>query len=408
MDFTVKSGSPEKHRTPCVVVGIYEGRRLTSAAEKIDAAAGGYLSDLLRRGDIEGKVGQTQLLYKVPEVLAERVLLIGCGREGELGDGQFRKIVAKATSLLNELGVGEAMSCLIDLAVTQRDTRWKTRQHVDAGEDALYRFEQLKSKKDEAGRPLRKCTLLVGERGDVAETEEAVRIAKAVAEGIKLTKDLGNLPPNISTPGKHADQARTLAKRHKTIKVEVLDRGDMEKLGMGALLAVARGSQEPPKLIVVQYRGGKKNDKSDALDGKGVTFASGGIATLTGACVVALGKHASGLLGNNEALIQDLLKAGKETGDRAWELPLWEDYQDQLKTHFADMANIGGRDGGTITATSYHTRFTKKFQWAHLDIAGTAWLTGDKKGATGRPVPLLTQYLLDRVAGRQAGADTKK
>src|SRR3569832_1466690 len=318
MDFTVKSGSPEKHRTPCVVVGIYEGRRLTSAAEKIDDAAGGYLSDLLRRGDIEGKVGQTLLLYKVPEVLAERVLLIGCGREGELGDGQFRKIVAKATSLLNELGVGEAMSCLIELVVSLRDTRWKTRQHVDAGEDALYRFEQLKSKKDEAGRPLRKCTLLVGERGDVAETEEAVRIAKAVAEGIKLTKDLGNLPPNICTPGYLADQARTLAKRHKTIKVEVLDRGDMEKLGMGALLAVARGSQvspklivvqyrggnknkkqnkknkkkqnknaqhtkthnkqEPPKLIVVQYRGGKKNDRPVALVGKGVTFDSGGIS----------------------------------------------------------------------------------------------------------------------------------
>src|SRR3569623_294311 len=449
MDFTVKSGSPEKHRTPCVVVGIYEGRRLTSAAEKIDDAAGGYLSDLLRRGDIEGKVGQTLLLYKVPEVLAERVLLIGCGREGELGDGQFRKIVAKATSLLNELGVGEAMSCLIELAVTQRDTRWKTRQHVDAGEDALYRFEQLKSKKDEAGRPLRKCTLLVGERGDVAETEEAVRIAKAVAEGIKLTKDLGNLPPNICTPGYLADQARTLAKRHKTIKVEVLDRGDMEKLGMGALLAVARGSQEPPKLIVVQYRGGKKNDKSVALVGEGVipttenlpsgtatkpgdvvtslsgqtieilnTDAEGrlilcdaltyaarfepaaviDIATLTGACVIALGKHASGLMGNDEALGDALLDAGKRSGDRAWQLPLWEEYQDQLKTNFADMANVGGREGGTITAACFLSRCAKMYKWAHLDIAGTAWVTGEKKGATGRPVPLLIQYLLDRAA----------
>src|SRR3569832_1191243 len=506
MDFTVKSGSPEKHRTPCVVVGIYEGRRLTSAAEKIDDAAGGYLSDLLRRGDIEGKAGQSLLLYKVLVVLAESVLLIGCGRECELGNGKIRKIVAKATSLLNELGVGESLSCLIELAVFQRDTRWKTRQHVDAGEDALFCFEQLKSKKDAAGRPLRKCTLLGGERGDVAETEEAVRIAKAVAEGIKLTKDLGNLPPNICTPGYLADQARTLAKRHKTIKVEVLDRGDMEKLGMGALLAVARGSQVSLLLFVVLFCCGLFFVLSVVLDGLGVTFDSGGIsikpaqamdemkfdmcgaasvlgtletiallklplnvvgvipstenlpsgtatkpgdvvtslsgqtieilntdaegrlilcdaltyterfepdvvidiATLTGACVVALGKHASGLLGNNEALIQALLKAGKETGDRAWELPQWEDYQDQLKTLFADMANVGGRDGGTITAACFLSRITKKFQWAHLDIAGTAWLTGDKKGATGRPVPLLTQYLLDRVAGRQAGADTKK
>src|SRR3569623_2307192 len=310
-----------------------------------------------------------------------------------------------------------------------------------------------------AGRPLRKCTLLVGERGDVAETEEAVRIAKAVAEGIKLTKHPGNLPPNICPPGYLADQARTLAKRHKTIKVEVLDRGDMEKLGMGALLAVARGSQEPPKLIVVQYRGGKKNDRPVALVGKGVTFDSGGfsikpaqamderkfdmcgaasvlgtretiallklplnvvgvipstenlpsgtatkpgdvvtslsgqtieilntdaegrlilcdaltytervepaavidIATLTGACVIALGKHASGLMGNDEALVDSLLDAGKRSGDRAWQLPLWEEYQDQLKTNFADMANVGGREGGTITAACFLSRYAKKY-----------------------------------------------
>ena len=498
MEFTVKTAGSEKQRTPCIVVGVYEKRGLTPAAEKLDAAAGGYLSDLLRRGDIEGKTGQTLLLHKVPELAAERVLLIGCGRADKLGDEPFRKIVAKATALLNELGVGEATSCLLELPVAQRDLRWKTRQHIQVGEDTVYRFDQLKSKKEETSRPLRKYTLLVNERAEVGDAEEAIAIAKAVAEGVRLTKNLGNLPPNICTPSYLADQARTLAKRHKAMKVEVLDREDMEKLGMGALLAVARGSEEPPKLIVVHYRGGKKNDKPIALVGKGVTFDSGGIsikpaqamdemkfdmcgaasvlgtletvallklplnvvgvipatenlpsgtatkpgdvvtslsgqtieilntdaegrlilcdaltyaerfepevvidiATLTGACVVALGKHASGLLGNNEALIQDLLKAGKETGDRAWELPLWEDYQDQLKTNFADMANVGGRDGGTITAACFLSRYTKKFQWAHLDIAGTAWNTGDKKGATGRPVPLLTQYLLDRVAVR--------
>jgi leucyl aminopeptidase len=131
------------------------------------------------------------------------------------------------------------------------------------------------------------------------------------------------------------------------------------------------------------------------------------IATLTGACVIALGKHASGLLSNHHPLAHDLLNAAKASGDRAWELPLWDDYQDQLKSNFADMANVGGREAGTITAACFLARFTKKLHWAHLDIAGTAWLSGDKKGATGRPVPLLTQYLIDRVAEQQGSSADK-
>ena len=500
MEFTVKSVTPEKLRTACVVVGVYEAKRLSASAEKLNATAGGYLIESLRRGDLEGKPGQVLLLHSVPDIAAERVLLVGCGKEDDVADHQFRKAVAKATNTLQELGIGEAMNCLGEVHVNGRDLRWKLRQIVDISEDVTYRFALLKSKKDDTRRALRKLTLTVGERADIAGAEEAVRIATAVAEGVKLTKDLGNMPPNICTPTYLADQARALAKRRKSIKVDVLDSHGMEKLGMGSLLAVARGSQEPPKLIVAHYRGGKKNDKPVALVGKGVTFDSGGIsikpaqamdemkfdmcgaasvlgtleaiarlelpinvvgvipatenlpsgtatkpgdvvtslsgqtieilntdaegrlilcdaltyterfdpavvidiATLTGACVIALGKHASGLLGNDQTLIQDLLDAGKSTGDRAWELPLWDDYQDQLKTNFADMTNVGGREGGTITAACFLARFTKKFKWAHLDVAGTAWVTGDKKGATGRPVPLLTQYLLDRVAASDA------
>lgn len=496
MDFTVKNLAPEKQRSACLVLGVYEGRRLTPAAEKIDAAADGYLTELLRRGDLEGKLCQTLLLHHVPRIAAERVLLIGGGREQDLGDTQFRKIIAKVSAALGEIGVTEATSFLGELTVKGRDLAWKLRQIVEGGADAAYRYDRLKSKKDESRRPLRKWVINAAERGELAAAEEAVRIGKAVAEGVRLAKELGNLPPNICTPGYLADQARALGKRHKAVKVDVLDQSDMERLGMGALLAVARGSQEPPKLIVVHYRGGKKGEPPVALVGKGITFDSGGIsikpaqamdemkfdmcgaasvlgaletaaqlalplnivgvipatenlpsgtatkpgdvvtslsgqtieilntdaegrlilcdaltyaeryepavvidiATLTGACVIALGKHASGLLGNDEVLVQDLLKAGRDSGDRAWELPLWEDYQDQLKTNFADMANVGGREGGTITAACFLSRFTKKFRWAHLDIAGTAWVTGDKKGATGRPVPLLAQYLLDRAA----------
>jgi leucyl aminopeptidase len=499
MDFMVKSGNPEKQRTACVVLGVYEPRRLSPAAEQLDEVTGGYITNLIRRGDLEGRLGQTLLLHNVPNTLCDRVLLVGCGRERELGDGQYLKVVTRAAHTLNDIGAMEAVCYLSELNVKGRDTAWKVRYTVEAVTDALYRFDRLKSKKDTARRPLRKLVLSVPRRRELAAGEEAIRIGKAVASGVTLTRDLGNLPSNVCTPTYLAEQAQELAKRFRTIKTEVLDKTAMEQLGMGALLAVARGSREPPKLIITHYRGGKKDEKPVVLVGKGVTFDSGGIsikpaaamdemkydmcgaasvlgtlttaaelglpinvtgvipatenlpggsatkpgdivtslsgqtveilntdaegrlilcdaltyserfnpavvidiATLTGACVIALGKHASGLLSNHSPLAHDLLNAAKGSGDRAWELPLWDDYQDQLKSNFADMANVGGREAGTITAACFLARFTKKFHWAHLDIAGTAWLGGDRKGATGRPVPLLTQYLMDRVAERQ-------
>lgn len=492
MEFAIKSGTPEKQRTACLVVGVFEPRRLSPVAEKLDEVADGYISRLIRRGDLEGKLGQSLLLHDVPHTICDRILLVGCGRERDLGETQYRKIIAQAVHTLDDIGAMEAVCYLTELHVKTHDAAWKVRQAVEATLDALYRFDQCKSKKDTTRRPLRKLVLTVPSRRELAEGEAAVNVGVAIANGVHLAKDLGNLPPNICTPTYLAEQARDIAKRHK-IKVEVLERTDMEKLGMGALLAVARGSHEPPKFIILDYRGAAKDEKPYVLVGKGITFDSGGIsikpaermdemkydmcgaaavigtlaavaemklplnviglvpttenlpggaatkpadivtslsgqtieilntdaegrlilcdaltyaerydpnvvidiATLTGACVVALGKHASGLLANHSPLAHDLLNAGKASGDRAWELPLWEEYQDQLKSNFADMANVGGREGGTITAACFLARFTKKFHWAHLDVAGTAWLSGDKKGATGRPVPLLTQYLLD-------------
>lgn len=506
MEFSVKNGNPEKQRTACVVLGVYEPRRLAPTAEHLDQATNGYISSLIRRGDLEGKLGQTLLLHNVPNTLCDRILLVGCGKERELGDLQYRRITAKAANTLNDIGAMEAVCYLSELNVKGRDIAWKIRHTVETVSDALYRFDQLKSKKDSARRPLRKLVLSVPGRRELTIGEASIRIGKAVANGVKLAKDLGNLPGNICTPGYLADQAVDLAKRYKTIKTEILNKADMERLGMGSLLSVARGSKEPPKFIIATYRGGKKDDKPVVLVGKGITFDSGGIsikpaasmdemkydmcgaasvlgtlsgvaemelplnvigvipatenlpggnaskpgdivkslsgqtieilntdaegrlilcdaltyserfnpevvidiATLTGACVIALGKHASGLLSNHSPLAHDLLNAAKSSGDRAWELPLWDDYQDQLKSNFADMANVGGREAGTITAACFLARFAKKFHWAHLDIAGTAWLSGDKKGATGRPVPLLTQYLLDRVAERGPVTESSK
>lgn len=493
MEFSVKSGHAEKQRTACIIVGVFEPRRLSAPAEHLDKVTDGFLSNLIRRGDMEGKMGQTLLLHNVPNTLADRVLLVGCGREREFNDNIYRKVITTAVNTLNETGSMEATCYLTELNVKGRNTHWKLRHATEAAQDTLYRFDSLKSKKDNTRRPLRKFILSVSSRRELTDGESAVKEGLAVANGMKLAKDLGNLPGNICTPTYLASQVESLADKFSKLSVNVLEEADMEDLGMGALLSVSKGSREPAKLIVMEYTGGKKNARPVVLVGKGLTFDAGGIsikpsanmdemkydmcgsaavigavaavveldlpvnligvvpssenlpdgdankpgdivtsmsgqtieilntdaegrlilcdaltyserfnpdviidvATLTGACVVALGKHASGLLGNHSPLVHDILSAGKYTGDRAWEMPLWDEYQDQLKSNFADMANIGGRDGGTITAACFLSSFTKKLHWAHLDIAGVAWKSGSEKGATGRPVPLLTQYLID-------------
>ncbi|MEO5574091.1 MAG: leucyl aminopeptidase [Gammaproteobacteria bacterium] len=496
MEFAIKSLNPEKLRTACAVIGVFESRQLSGAAQSLDKQSKGLLAGLMKRGDIEGKLCQTLLLHHIPNSLCERILLVGCGPSAEFGEAQYRKVVNKALQILKETPAQEAAFHLLELDVPGRDLYWKTRQAVEITRGAIYRFDQLKSRKNGKPYALSTLTFNIAQRADVSAGERAVREGVAIADGMDLAKNLGDLPGNICTPSYIAKQAKSLQKDQPKIKVNVLDEAAMEKLGMGSLLAVARGSHEPAKFITLEYQGGKKGDKPIVLVGKGVTFDTGGIsikpaatmdemkydmsgaasvlgalsacaqlqlplnvvgvipstenmpggsaikpgdivtsmsgqtieilntdaegrlilcdaltyserynpdvvidiATLTGACVVALGKVACGLLGNSPPLIQDLLKAGETSGDRAWEMPLWDDYQDHLKTNFADMANIGGRDAGTITAACFLSRFTKKFRWAHLDVAGTAWNSGEQKGSTGRPVPLLMQYLIDRSA----------
>ena len=497
MEFAVKSGNPEKQRTACLVLGVYESRRLTAAAEQFDAACGGYLGNLLRRGDLEGKVGQSLLLFNVPEALCERVLLVGCGRERDLDDRRFRQLLMHTATILNDTGAIEAVLYLTDLGVKGRNLNWKIRQAVEVIEESQYRFDLLKSKKDAPRRSLRKIILSVPGRRELPEGEQSVREGIAISAGVKFTKDLGNLPPNLCTPTYLAEQAQALAQEFPALQATVLEEAEMEQLGMGALLSVSRGSAQPAKLIRLDYRRGPAAAKPYVLVGKGVTFDTGGIslkpsegmdemkydmcgaasvlgalracaelnlplnviglipavenmpggqatrpgdvvtslsgqtieilntdaegrlilcdalsyierdepaavidiATLTGACIIALGRLPHGLFSNHPPLAHALIAASHAAYDRVWELPLWEDYQEGLDSNFADMANVSGnRDGGAIMAACFLSRFTKKYHWAHLDVAGTAWKSGKAKGATGRPVPLLTQFLLDRAA----------
>ena len=495
MEFSVKSGSPEKQRISCVAVGVFESRKLSHSAQILDEASDGYIGNLIRRGECEGKLGQTLLLHNVPNTFCDRVLLIGCGREKNFNTKAFHRANNIVAKFLDERGATEVFSCITELNVKNRDSSWKVNHAIQSTEDALYRFDQLKSKKESARRPLRRVVFGVPSRRELPDGEQAVRNGMAIASGTTLAKDLANLPGNVCTPTYLAEQAKALQKTYRNFNVDILEEEDMEKLNMGALLSVSRGSRQAAKLITMEYKGTDDNVKPIVFVGKGVTFDSGGVslkpgaamdemkfdmcgaasvigtlsacadlqlpinvigivpatenmpdglatkpgdvvtsmsgttievlntdaegrlilcdaityaqkydpdvvidvATLTGACVIALGGHAAGLMGNHNPLINDLLNAGKTAGDRCWELPLWDEYQQQLESNFADIANIGGREAGTITAACFLSRFAKKYHWAHLDIAGVAWKSGKHKGATGRPVPLLMQYIFNRM-----------
>lgn len=497
MEFSIKSGGPEKLRGACAVVGVFESRKLTPAAERLDNASGNYLSGILRQGDMDGRADTTLLLHSVPAILFDRILLIGLGKEKDFSEKDYCGAVRRAVKALKETGATDATLFLPQISVKNTSLSWRIRQAALIAEDVSYRFDQFKTKPNESRRTLRKLSIAVEQRNDQSEAGEALAQGRAIAAGIALAKTLGNLPGNVCTPTYLAETAVQLA-AEQNLEHQILEFADMKALGMHSLLSVAKGSHQPPKLIVLHYKGGKASEKPIVLVGKGITFDSGGIslkpgegmdemkfdmcgaasvlgtiksvalmklplnltvivpaaenlpggsaskpgdivtsmsgqtieilntdaegrlilcdaltyaerfepatvidvATLTGACVIALGHVATGLFANSESLANALLKSGNEAGDRAWQMPLWDDYQDLLKSNFADMANIGGRPGGSISAACFLSRFTKKFEWAHLDIAGTAWKSGADKGATGRPVPLLTHYLL-QLAGKR-------
>ncbi len=485
LEFDLNRLDPAAAEVDCVIVGAFADKTLTASGLAVDDASDGRLSTLLERGDVSGKTGKTALLHDLPGLEAPRVLVIGLGETAKFGVPQYLKAVGDAARALKSGPVAQALLTLTELEVAGRDSAWNLRQAAIAADHAVYRYTATLTKKNEhAG--LRRLDL----RGDdaVALTQGA-----AIAAGVAFARELGNLPPNICNPAYVAEQARKLAADHANVECEILERDEMERLGMGALLAVARGSRNAPRLVVLKYTG-DGDAKPYALVGKGITFDTGGInlkvqggieemkfdmcgaatvigtflaaakmalplnlvtivpavenmpdgdayrpsdvltsmsgktievgntdaegrlilcdaltyasrfepqalldvATLTGACMVALGKYASGLMSKHDDLADELLAAGEHVFDRAWRLPLWDEYQTMLESTYADVYNIGGRWAGAVTAGCFLARFTEGQRWAHLDIAGSASDEGRKGMATGRPVGLLAQWLLDR------------
>ena len=498
MQFNTTTTDVPRIRSGCLIVGGFEGRRPTPAYRALDAASAGRLDAIARKARFRGEAGKYLHVHALDGVTADSVLVVGCGPESEaMTAARYLKIADGAARAVMDTGAPSAAWSLGEIEVDGRDAGWKARIAVERLSDAAYRFDAMRGKVDDKRTPPPARASVATTRSERDAAKAGVDTGRAIAAGISLARDLGNLPGNVCTPRYLADQAKALAARQPKVTFKSLDETRMKRLGMGSLLSVARGSREPPRLIVLEYRGAARSVAPIVLVGKGVTFDSGGIsikpagamdemkfdmcgaasvigameacatlglplnvvalapatenlpdgnaskpgdivttmagttveilntdaegrlilcdtityaeqrykpdvivdvATLTGACVIALGHHASGLFSNHQPLANALLAAGEHAGDRAWQMPLWDEYAKQLESNFADVANVGGRDAGAVTAASFLAKFATRQRWAHLDVAGTAWHSGKAKGATGRPVGLLCQYLLDRAA----------
>ncbi|GAA4853882.1 leucyl aminopeptidase [Luteimonas vadosa] len=488
LEFALNQDAPAAATVDCVVVGAYADKTLTPAAQALDKASEGRLKKLLERGDLEGKTGRTAFVHDLAGVAAPRVLVVGLGEQAKFGVAQYLKAVGDAARALKTGSSKSALLTLAEVEVKDRDAAWNVRQAAIAASHACYRYVATLGEKNKK----RQHTGL--ERLELPGTDaDALAQGKAIAAGVEFARELGHLPPNICNPAYLAEQATTFAGRFDKAECEVLEREDMEQLGMGALLAVARGSANAPKLIVLKWNNGG-DAKPYVLVGKGITFDTGGVnlktqggieemkydmcgaagvmgtfvsvvglqlpinlvvlvpavenaidgnayrpsdvitsmagktievgntdaegrlilcdaltyaerfkpaalvdvATLTGACMVALGRFASGLMSKHDDLSEELLAAGEHVFDRAWRLPLWDEYQTMIDSTFADVYNIGGRWAGAVTAGCFLSRFTEGQRWAHLDIAGSASGEGKNGLATGRPVGLLSQWLMDQ------------
>jgi leucyl aminopeptidase len=494
MQFFALGASAARQRTGCAIVGIYESGELSEAARTIDQKAGGLIARLVKRGDFRGRLADVAVLPEPPKVPAERVLLVGLGPRKDFGRKQYRRALAAATQWLARAGARDAVSYLSQERIPDVDAYYAARYAVETVSATLYRIPDLKSGKRPPRPVLDKLGIAVAESSQLATARRGITEGMGVAAGAALMRDLANLPANVCTPAYLADAARQLAREHKAVRVRVLDEREIRRLKMGSFLSVTRGSEVPPRLMVIEYRGAPASQAPVALVGKGITFDTGGIslkdpagmdemkfdmsgaasvygaikaiatigtrinvvgivpacenmpsghatkpgdivtsmagktievlntdaegrlilcdaitysrrfkpravvdiATLTGACVVALGAHCTGLFSGDDDLAREIEEAGRRADDRAWRMPVADEYVEQLKSNFADYANVGGREAGAVTAACFLWKFADGLRWAHLDIAGTAYVGGQHKGSTGRPVPLLVDYLLNQ------------
>ncbi len=492
MEVKVKVERPEKEKTEALVVGIFEEtKRFSREVAALDKALGGVIQNALNSGDFKGKPNQVYLIPSMGKIPAARVVLTGLGKEKEFTIEKVRQAAGRSALYLSGLGLTSFSTILHH---EMKPLRGASQAILEGCILGLYRFDKYKTNDNgNSKREITAITLLVDGREEEKAAWDGAFTGKVLAEAANFTKDMVNEPSNYMTPSIMAETAMLLAKNFK-LKCKILGRDEMESLGMGSLLGVARGSAEPPKFIILEYNMGRKG-KPVVLVGKAITFDTGGIsikpaenmeqmksdmaggaavmgtfmaiaglklplnvvglipavenmpggnaykpgdilkamngktievistdaegrliladalayakryepkgviniATLTGACVVALGKNATGMLGTDDKLKVMLKDAGERAFERVWELPLWEEYEELLKSDIADMKNAGAREAGTIAGGIFLKKFTD-YPWIHLDIAGTSWNSKEgpyrPKGATGVGVRLLTEFLM--------------
>jgi len=496
MQYEAYTGSPVTQRADCLVLGVFEGGVAGEAVAAVDRKARGTLGQLLKRGDFAGRAGDT-LLVPVAGLRARSVLLVGLGGKAGFGRRAWRRALGAACQALARTRLASAAFALDAPPAGQVDAEHLARSAAELTGAALYRINDRKSGRRPKPPALQRVLVGPFTAAALPAARRGLADGAALAASTALLRNLGNLPGNLCTPRHLAKTASELARGQRRLRVKVLNETQIRRLKMGSFLSVTRGSAEPPRFIVMEYRGGRRGAAPIVLVGKGITFDTGGIslkdpvgmdemkfdmcgaatviaamhfavsralpinlvclvptcenmpsgtatkpgdivtsaagltievlntdaegrlilcdalhyarryepsvvidiATLTGACVIALGHHHSGVIANDAALAQELVAAGVAADDRAWQLPLTDDYVDQLRSNFADFANVGGRDGGVITGGAFLSKFTKGLRWAHMDIAGTAWATGSAKGASGRPLPLIAEFLLRRARG---------
>jgi len=497
MRFQPFSGRAGDQRCDCLVIGVHERGELGEQGRAVDRSMRGRVRALLARGDFSGRSGETLLLTDTVGVRAPRLLLVGLGALAQYNRRGWRRACATAVTALARTRCSSAAIALERPPARELDDYYFGRALAEIAATALYRINDLKSTR--RPRPPALTRLAAGpvDAAGLTAARRGMDIGAAVGESASLVRNLGNLPSNVCTPRYLAQQAKRLAAQHRRVRVKILDEAAIRRQKMGCFLAVAQGSEEPPRFLVIQYRGARPSQAPVVLVGKGITFDTGGIslkdppnmdemkfdmcgaatvlgaldfaarsglrlnvvglvptcdnmpsgravkpgdivtsaagltveilntdaegrlilcdalnyarrfnpqavvdfATLTGACVIALGQHHSGVMSNDDALARELVEAGQRVDDRAWQLPLTEEYGEQLKSNFADFANVAGRDGGAITAAAFLGKFTRGLNWAHMDIAGTAYQGGANKGATGRPLPLVADFLVRRAGG---------
>ena len=490
MQIITTSKDISKLYSQCTVIPLFEKSKSKVYAQ-IDELSDGFLKKTVTHTAFVPKF-KKHLVLHAPQTRHKTIILVGLGSKAKFNQNRLNQIASIVGEQIVKLNLKSVLYCSAEITSDNLSEAWCLRQLALALHQACYRYTETRSSDKDKKINLERCTFQVFDEN--TETKRAVEEADAMAHGMDLARELGNLPPNICTPAYMVKQARKLARSSKKLHIGVSNEKEMKSMGMGAFLSVSQGSSEPGYLVCIEYRGAAKSKAPIAIVGKGITFDTGGIsikpssamdemkfdmsgagsvlgtmafcarlglpinvvgvlacaenmpggkasrpgdivktmsgqtveilntdaegrlvlcdaltyvqrykpecivdiATLTGACVVALGQVTSGLMANDQALADKLLEAGKESGDSTWQLPMSDEYQSQLDSNFADMANIGGRWAGTITAACFLSRFTKEQRWAHLDVAGVAWFTGDKKGSTGRPVPLLSQFLISQ------------